>query len=295
MLQEERDYTVPEDTSDGEVTFLQVDGSLVDLAQAVFDGIIPELRSSGIPLSKIAVLYKTAIQGDYVANVAAQNAIDVLRADNNALVRRNNPVSRFVEACAAWVSGGWRTADPPFARLSREAAILVLPVGAAASDRLRIEQDLIAFLESTRSYTESTNSWLVRFQRNVLQQWRQSINGSTDDWDVVDEMLRRTSPSNGFDISVAEFCGRSTEDGRLNLSTLHSSKGREFNAVVMFAMNADLIPDWRDRTPQQVREARRLFYVGVTRAEERLYFVCRQGQESRFVKEFRERLPTSPA
>lgn len=290
VLQEARDYDVPDDASDGDVTFLQVDGGLLAQAECIFDRIVPELRAVGIPLSEIAILYRGAAQGDYVASAAAQRSIEFLRADSNALVPRNNPVARFIEACAAWICGGWKLADPPFTRLSRLATDLVFPGGASAKDRLRIEQELMAFLGDARDHTESTNLWLSRFQHDVLSRWRQSVHGGTDDWDVVGEILRRTSMGSDRDLPVAEFCGRQSESGRLTLSTLHSSKGREFKAVIMFAMNSDIIPDWRDKTAQQIREARRLFYVGVTRTEDQLYFVCGQGRESLLVREFRERL-----
>jgi DNA helicase-2/ATP-dependent DNA helicase PcrA len=47
---------------------------------------------------------------------------------------------------------------------------------------------------------------------------------------------------------------------------LHSAKGREFDAVVMYGVNAGDLPSERDKkNATALREARRLFYVGVTR------------------------------
>lgn len=56
-------------------------------------------------------------------------------------------------------------------------------------------------------------------------------------------------------------------DRALKLITLHNSKGREFDAVAMVCMNQGHIPHFTARTEEAIDEARRLFYVGLTRAK----------------------------
>jgi superfamily I DNA/RNA helicase len=76
---------------------------------------------------------------------------------------------------------------------------------------------------------------------------------------------------------------------RINLSTLHSAKGREFQVVVLFGMDAGRIP-WNNPTPKQLRESQRLFYVGFTRAKSEIHMMYSAGQPSRFVTEVQKRL-----
>ncbi|MFM9848922.1 MAG: UvrD-helicase domain-containing protein [Hyphomicrobiaceae bacterium] len=59
----------------------------------------------------------------------------------------------------------------------------------------------------------------------------------------------------------------------LKLSTLHFAKGREFQAVAMIDLHEGRIPDYRAKTPEDYDAARRLFYVGMTRAERYLLYV----------------------
>lgn len=75
----------------------------------------------------------------------------------------------------------------------------------------------------------------------------------------------------------------------VKLSTLHSSKGREFSVVIMFGMDEGRIPR-PNPTPRDLIEARRLFYVGFTRAKHELHIFHSSHTPSRFVTEVQLRL-----
>jgi DNA helicase II / ATP-dependent DNA helicase PcrA len=60
------------------------------------------------------------------------------------------------------------------------------------------------------------------------------------------------------------------EQSNVTLMTIHNAKGLEFRAVLIVGVEEDIFPSARSIEEQGIEEERRLFYVGVTRAEERL-------------------------
>ena len=57
----------------------------------------------------------------------------------------------------------------------------------------------------------------------------------------------------------------------ISLATLHSSKGLEYPVVFIVDINEGLMPYKKAVLPSELEEERRMFYVGVTRAKDRLH------------------------
>jgi DNA helicase-2/ATP-dependent DNA helicase PcrA len=81
------------------------------------------------------------------------------------------------------------------------------------------------------------------------------------------------------DVALVSDADTITDDdqsnaGRVTLITLHSAKGLEYPIVFMTAMEEGVLPHMRSfDDPAQMEEERRLCYVGMTRAKERLYLL----------------------
>jgi len=91
------------------------------------------------------------------------------------------------------------------------------------------------------------------------------------EWDLENSDLGLT----GF---LEEIALKSTLDElspnqeRLSLMTLHNGKGLEFNSIFVVGLEQDLLPHANSRDSNDaLEEERRLFYVGMTRAKEKLF------------------------
>lgn len=94
--------------------------------------------------------------------------------------------------------------------------------------------------------------------------------------------------------TVDEYEGR--DSGKVALMTLHCAKGLEFDTVFIAGLEEGMLPFIRpgEFAPSDMEEERRLLYVGMTRAMERLILTCavnrrrggvRQSGPSRFIDE----------
>ena len=84
---------------------------------------------------------------------------------------------------------------------------------------------------------------------------------------------------------------------QLTLMTLHAAKGTEFPVVIILGMEEGSFPMWKQNiTEAEIEEERRLFYVGMTRAQNQLYLsttVYRTGDRDRAASMFVREVPSN--
>lgn len=84
----------------------------------------------------------------------------------------------------------------------------------------------------------------------------------------------------------------SIKKGMLTVSTIHRAKGLEWEIVFMVGLGDYFFPCHMNNNLKNIEEERRLFYVGITRPKQYLYFVENRAQLplSRFIKEIYDEL-----
>lgn len=291
-LGEQRGYEAPENAVEGTVYFHPIQGRYEAQASYVFDTLLPEAmeRLPGLQLGDVAILYPAAWLGDILADAAKERGHAIIRADNKAIYPRSSRLMRWLEQCGTWCCEGWKSGNPRFSRIVNEAYRMFSEALPSETSRIEFQRALLRLMWERRDSTLSLHDWLSALRQEILRDVFDRSRTLIDESEKLDALVLKTVPGESQEgMTLGQFCGHGEGNNRINLTTLHSSKGREFRVVVMFGMDEGGIPR-KNPSERDVKEARRLFYVGFTRAEEEIHIICTNGKASRFVVELAERL-----
>lgn len=139
--------------------------------------------------------------------------------------------------------------------------------------RTRLYDAVVAVIDSEQPLA----LWLREVQERIdLRETLSRAPEYVHDLEALTKMMSEVEPGGPLqDHTITDFATDAKLTGKVVVTTLHSSKGRQFDAVVLPGLVEGLVPSrrWnrRDRnypepTPASLSEDRRLFYVGFTRA-----------------------------
>ena len=204
---------------------------------------VGRLRSAGVPLSGIAVLYRTNSQSEAIEQALSDAGIGYL------------------------VRGGERF----FERDEVKRAVVMLRA-AARTERAELTGDVGA---DTRMVL-GREGWSERppAPRGAVRERWDSLNAIVE---LADELgAKRGADLDGLVAELGERAAAQnapTVEG-VTLSSLHAAKGLEWDAVLLVGASEGLLPISLAEGPAAIEEERRLLYVGVTRAREHLVVSC---------------------
>lgn len=136
---------------------------------------------------------------------------------------------------------------------------------------------------------------------DFLQKYAVSQNVSAEEYmNIADEIQKRMGICSSLEQlenhidayrekTNTSYTSKNTEG--VHIMTYHASKGLEFSSVYLPDCNEGTIPYRKSVSEEQIEEERRLFYVAMTRAKERLHILYLDGEKenrhlvSRFVKD----------
>ena len=124
-----------------------------------------------------------------------------------------------------------------------------------------------------RKSTEVIEDWMIRMDVGLEPELEQ-LKRISENYGSIEEMLRFLPLAQEADLTRRGNKSAGTE--MITLSTLHAAKGLEFPVVFIVGVEEGMIPYGNEDDPEAIAEEQRLFYVGVTRAGQRLYLVNSQ-------------------
>jgi len=137
----------------------------------------------------------------------------------------------------------------------------------ALPQQVQTVSDLSGLIEHFKKDQTDRGQSRVENVEELSNAARTYVHQADDDPDLnaIDEFLAHAALEAGEGQADAD-------DNAVQLMTLHSAKGLEFSVVFMAGMEQGLFPHQRSaEDPVRMEEERRLCYVGITRAEKKLY------------------------
>jgi DNA helicase II / ATP-dependent DNA helicase PcrA len=169
-------------------------------------------------------------------------------------------------------------------------------------------QGLFDLLDAIKTMPPAEAIETVVERANYLEYLKQYTNSASMDYTAKVENIEQLVHAASQKDSLVEYLEEAAliredkedepaADRGVNLSTIHAAKGLEFDTVFVAGCEENLFPHWKSQdTMDDLQEERRLMYVAMTRAKERLYLTStdfRKGQynrKSRFLYEIEDAL-----
>lgn len=303
----------PVRTDPGEVYFHDISGGLEGQARHLVKKVIPQLTSIGIEPHEMAILYRQ--RGTLLQVILRElSAADIPFVSEREGLYPRSPFIRWLHDCAAWCVSDVGSCEVLFEDILRFYGDLLMSAGESGTGHQNLEDRLHLYeaLDGLRDPDMSLNEWLNLLDKK-LELCRIML-GAPDYSDAVenmDQLLHGVEPGGCLaSETVSSFSYDGRIRGKVVVTTMHSSKGRQFDAVIMPGLQETILPrrPWNRRfrrydepSAKPLADDRRLFYVGFTRARKFVFLVFSHSfindfgytidlGPSRFVKEIQDKL-----
>ncbi len=256
------------DIPDGEVVFHSCNAGLEQQADTVVAH-IETLIDSGVKPGDIAIL--SPRWDDLTSFVERLEGTSIPYRIARGNHYRATQMTEWVEDLARWCAGGWRTGRPRLRELFMTWDRIRQSCRSQGLKRETLEHriGLYEILSAARHPDLEVQQWFARVDqklqlRALIADADQIPSRVRYDAHELAAMIRVMETSHQ---SIAEFSGLARD--KVVLQSIHGSKGLEYTAIFIPALEQGVLP----RAFGDRREARRLFYVALTRARREVHLL----------------------
>lgn len=247
--------------------FISLDSEMDDQYDFFVNSVFPKCQKEGIPSEEIAVLLGNNEECKCLAEKCKAAGIPYYIVKHS--FDRSDFV-KWVELCAMWVMGD---ADSVFSDLYdywKELLYVKAPDWFLSADDDMIERKKLLYsLEASRQYIHSAQEWFEFIRRDLkFDEVLADNDFLPDEIDNLDKLYLELSGNEYKSYGVEKFCKIGKPENQVVISTRHSSKGLEFEVVVMMGMEDNRFPLWHTKKDKRkLEESDRLCFVCISRAK----------------------------
>lgn len=285
-LERDRGYKHdPNREDDGEVIQREVGPGMRDQMKTVVDELLPSLAYR-LPLHEIAILYPgKGWYADQIVEALRDSDVDY-SLERDARFSQLGEIVSWLQRCAQWSIDAWSERRGRFRELADDLGeYLVDAQHPAGRTALATAEFLFPLLETPVDPEAPLAAWLSDFVGALaLDDILQRGGIHAQDLEALADLLHAARAQ--AELVVQDFAGPVRRPGRIVVTTYHSAKGREFDAVILPGLQDGVMPrSWKRRGVWRfsgIENDLKLFYVAVTRARHTLALLWSQLGENSF-------------
>lgn len=271
----------------GEVFFLKCEDFENHAAKAV--RAVEKAISDGIKPEEVAIFYlkRNLLLPELRAELEKAQIDYIAERDSKYPSSR---IIRWLQDAAAWQISAPVAREHLFDDILRHYATILITSGQIEGDitPLDVRLSLFEALSEPVSANSLLSNWLRKMDRLLsLRSYLAMSEEWADDLEAFDDVMKSAESGRSLaDAKLTDFASEGRIRGKVVLTTFHSSKGRQFDWVVIPGLAEGILPAWKwsrqkgryiEPSPQSLDESRRLFYVGFTRARKTVCLVYSRG------------------
>lgn len=267
VLDQQRGYIAKTRKSENAVyEFIEVNEGLEEQIQYFLKKIVPRLVEAQIPYDEIAVLVGNNVECNNIAMGCQKENIPyyIVKHDFN-----RSDFIKWVESCASWIEGN---EDVLFSEIGDFWISLISGNRSqymTTDENLIIRERLYKVLMQSKIYEKSLIEWFVFLRDELRFDYYLDHNVFfQNEKENIDNLMKEMSSTEYSEYGIDKFCKIGKPENQIIISTRHSSKGLEFEAVIMMGMEEDHFPNYYAKNNDRLlEETNRLCFVCVSRAK----------------------------
>lgn len=242
---------------------------------------ISRFHTEGIPYHEIAVLVGNNKQVAELAQECSRQNIPAYIARQSF---RLTDLIIWIQNCAKWVSDKCSVSFDEICStwksfISQKRII-------SEDDYFLLKRTIFQTLTASKVYTDNLSEWLCYLDKEVgIVSAFTASERYPDEIDNFNKLLE-TARSHDTQLTIKFLTRLGIPKNQVVLTTRHSSKGLEFDVVILPGMEKDSFPSYYDNTPRKLAEARRLCFVSVSRARKACILIRSKNLQNKYGRWF---------
>jgi len=271
---------------EAEFNFVICSRGTEDQFKEVTHSIIPKCLQEGIPFNEICILVGNNAHAKRLSEVF-QDA-DIPYHLNKRKDLEITEIVKWLIQCASWSID---IGNESFTKLYEFWANLFMQhKGYSIMDNLTKRKGFHDVLCTSKQYSESFYHWLVWIEEQLsLKDTLTDSNAYPDEIDNLSALMKLAANGEFNEFSVEKFVKILKPDNQVTISTRHSSKGLEFEIVILLGLEEDNFPSYwsiKSVDPNKMEEEYRVFFVCISRAKRACYLVRSLTEENQYGRVF---------